>query len=117
MTLKLETRVSNGVVILSCTGRVVFGDEASSLREALKHLLSANKQIIVNMSGVSYIDSGGLASLVGACSSARMAGAEIKLMGLGQRIKDTLQVTKLVTVFEVYDSEQQAVAAFHRDVA
>jgi anti-sigma B factor antagonist len=117
MTLKLETRVSNGVVILSCIGRVVFGDEANALRDTLKHLLGSNKQIIVNMSSVSYIDSGGLASLVGACSSARMAGAEIKLMGLGQRIKDTLQVTKLVTVFEVYDSEQQAVAAFHRDVA
>jgi anti-sigma B factor antagonist len=117
MTLKLETRVSSGVVILSCIGRVVFGEEANALRDSLKQLLGSNKRIIVNMSSVSYIDSGGLASLVGACSSARMAGAEIKLMGLGQRIKDTLQVTKLVTVFEVYDNEQQAVAAFHRDVA
>ena len=117
MTLKLETRVSNGVVILSCAGRIVFGVEANALREALKHLLGSNKQIIVNMSAVSYIDSGGLASLAGACSSARRAGAEIKLMGLGPRIKDALQVTKLVTVFEIYDSEQQAVAAFQRDVA
>jgi anti-sigma B factor antagonist len=117
MTLKLETRVSDGVVILSCTGRIVFGDEANALRDSLKRLLNSNKQMVVNLSGVSYIDSGGLASLVGACSWGRMAGAEIKLMGLGPRIKGTLQVTKLVTVFEVYDSEQQALAAFHRDVA
>jgi anti-sigma B factor antagonist len=62
---------------------------------------------------VNYIDSGGLGTLVGVYSSARAAGADIKLTGLSQRVRDVLQITKLVTVFEVYDSEQKALAAFH----
>jgi anti-sigma B factor antagonist len=66
------------------------------------------------LGGVTYIDSGGLGTLVGVYSSARAAGADIKLTGLGQRLRDVLQITKLVTVFEVYETEQQAVDAFKR---
>lgn len=117
MTLKMETHVKNGITILSCSGRIVFGEEATAMRNTLKRLLNSSKQIAVDLSGVSYIDSGGLGSLVGVYSSARAGGADIKLVGLGQRLKDTLQVTKLVTVFEVYDNEQQAIDAFHRGAA
>jgi anti-sigma B factor antagonist len=117
MTLKMETREANGVTILSCRGRIVFGQEATALRGTLKRLLNSSKRILVDLSAVSYIDSGGLGSLVGVFSSARSAGVDMKLTGLGQRMKDTLQITKLVTVFEVYDTEQQAVAAFKSDVA
>ncbi|HET7205342.1 MAG TPA: STAS domain-containing protein [Terriglobales bacterium] len=113
MTLKMETKTANGVTIVHCQGRVVFGDEASALRSTLKNIVSTSKKIVLDLSGVSYIDSGGLGTLVAAYSSARAAGADIKLAGLGQRVHDVLQVTKLVTVFEVYDSEQKAVAAFH----
>ena len=117
MTLKMETREKNGITILSCSGRIVFGEEATAMRNTLKRLLNSSKKILLNLTSVSYIDSGGLGSLVGVYSSAKSSGAEIKLIGLGQRIKDTLQVTKLVTVFEVYDSEQQAIEAFHRGAA
>jgi anti-sigma B factor antagonist len=117
MTLKIETRVADGVTIVSCHGRIVFGEEASALRETLKRQLASTRQIVLNLTGVSYIDSGGLGTLVGVYSSARAGGADIKLTGLGQRLRDTLQITKLVTVFEVYDSEQQAIAAFRRGVA
>jgi anti-sigma B factor antagonist len=117
MTLKMETRVKNGITILSCSGRIVFGEEATAMRNTLKRLLNSSKKILLNLSSVTYIDSGGLGSLVGVYSSARSGGADIKLIGLGQRIKDTLQVTKLVTVFEVYDNEQQAIDAFQRGVA
>jgi anti-sigma B factor antagonist len=117
MTLKMETRVKNGITILSCSGRIVFGEEATAMRNTLKRLLNSSKKILLNLSSVTYIDSGGLGSLVGVYSSARSSGADIKLIGLGQRIKDTLQVTKLVTVFEVYDNEQQAIDAFQRGVA
>jgi anti-sigma B factor antagonist len=112
MSLKIETRVADGITIVSPTGRIVFGEEATHLRDTLKQLLRSSRQIVLNLSGVSYIDSGGLGTLVGVYSTARSAGADIKLTGLGQRIRDVLQVTKLVTVFEVYDSEQQAIAAF-----
>src|SRR5450631_380116 len=114
MNLKMETSVTDGVTVVSCHGRILFGEEAAALREELKRLLASSRQIVLNLSGVSYIDSGGLGTLVGVYSSARSAGADIKLTGLGQRLRDVLQVTKLVTVFEVYDSEQQAVAAFRR---
>lgn len=89
-----------------------FGEEANALRDTLKNLLTSTKQLVLNLSGVSYIDSGGLGTLVGVYSSARASGADIKLTGLGQRLRDVLAITKLATVFEVYDTEQQAVAAF-----
>ena len=114
MALKMETREVNGVTVISCQGTIVFGEEASALREKLRSVLSSSRQLLLNLSGVSYIDSGGLGTLVGVYSSARASGADIKLTGLGQRLRDVLQVTKLVTVFEVYDNEQQAVAAFRK---
>ncbi|MBZ5719966.1 MAG: STAS domain-containing protein [Acidobacteriia bacterium] len=117
MTLKMETRVVDGVTVVSCQGRIVFGEEGTELRETLKRLLASTRQIVLNLSGVAYIDSGGLGTLVGVYSSARAAGADIKLTGLGQRIRDVLQITKLVTVFEVYDSEAEAIAAFRRGAA
>jgi anti-sigma B factor antagonist len=117
MTLKIETRQADGVTVMSCNGRIVFGEEATALRENLKSVLSSTRQVVLNLSGVSYIDSGGLGTLVGVYSSARAAGADIKLTGLGQRLRDVLQITKLVTVFEVYDSEQEAIGAFHRGAA
>jgi anti-sigma B factor antagonist len=114
MTLKMDTRMVEGVTVVSCHGRIVFGEEASALRETLKRLLTSTRQVVLNLTDVNYIDSGGLGTLVGVYSSARAAGADIKLTGLGQRLRDVLQITKLVTVFEVYDSEPQAVAAFRR---
>ena len=112
MTLKMDTRTVEGVAVVACSGRIVFGEEANALRDTLKKLLTTSKQVVLNLSGVSYIDSGGLGTLVGVYSSARAAGADIKLTGLGQRLRDVLAITKLATVFEVYDTEQQAIAAF-----
>jgi len=114
MTLKTDTRTDGGVTIVSCNGRITFGDEAMALRENLKKILAESRQVVLNLAGVTYIDSGGLGTLVGVYSSARAAGADIKLTGLGQRLRDVLQITKLVTVFEVYETEQQAVDAFKR---
>src|SRR5450432_3864044 len=117
MNLKIEKRLVDGVTIVSCQGRIMFGDEANALRDFLKETLAESPRMVLNLSGVTYIDSGGLGTLVGVYSSARAAGAEIKLTGLGQRLRDVLQITKLVTVFEVYDSEQEAIAAFRRGAA
>lgn len=112
MNLKLESRVADGVTVISCQGRILFGEEAAALRQELKQALTAGPRIVLNLAGVSYIDSGGLGTLVGVYSSARSAGADIKLAGIGQRMRDLLQVTKLVTVFETYESEQLAMSAF-----
>lgn len=117
MTLKIDTRVVDGTAVVSCDGRIVFGEEASALREKLKEALAKTRQVVLNLSKVTYIDSGGLGTLVGVYSSARSAGANIKLTGLGQRFRDVLQITKLVSVFEVCDSEQQALAEFREGAA
>src|SRR5205807_9338190 len=97
-----------------CNGRIVFGEEASALRETIKSLLSENKQIVLNLGGVSYIDSGGLGILVSLYTSARSAGGDIKLANLTQRVGDLLQITKLLTIFEVCEGEQKAVESFKK---
>ena len=117
MNLKIEKRRVDGVTIVSCQGRIMFGDEANALRDFLKQVLTETPRLVLNLAGVTYIDSGGLGTLVGVYSSARGAGADIKLTGLGQRLRDVLQITKLATVFEVFDSEEEALTALGRGAA
>jgi anti-sigma B factor antagonist len=113
MQLKISTRNIDGITVVDCNGRIVFGDEAAALREKIKKLVAENnKQLVLNLGGVSYIDSGGLGTLVGLYTTARNAGGSIKLANLTQRVGDLLQVTKLLTVFDVYDGEEKAVKAF-----
>jgi len=112
MALKISSKTVNGVMVVYCSGRIVFGDETASLRETVKNLLGENLQVVLNLGGVSYIDSGGLGTLVGLYTSAKAAGGNVKLANLTQRVRDQLILTKLVTVFEFYDSEEQAVASF-----
>jgi anti-sigma B factor antagonist len=114
MALKISTNEAGVVTVVSCSGRIVFGEEAADLRDVVKGVLQRAKQIVIDLSGVSYIDSGGLGTLVGLYTSARNQGGEIKLANLTQRVHDQLQITKLITVFECYDNEQTAVNAFPR---
>ncbi len=112
MQLRLNTRIVDDVLIVDCSGRIVFGEETSELRDTVKNLIAQNKRIILNLSGVNYIDSGGLGTLVALYTTARGAGGSIKLAKLTERVGDLLQVTKLLTVFEVYDSEGAALESF-----
>lgn len=112
MALKINVKESGDVTIVYCNGRIVFGDEANALRDKVKELLGGKKHIVLNLGGVSYIDSGGLGTLVGLYTSARGTQADIKLANLTQRVRDQLQITKLVTVFESYESEEAAVRSF-----
>ena len=117
MQLKLSTRAVNGVAIVDCSGRIVFGEESALLRDTLKKLIGENKQIVLNLAGISYIDSGGLGTLVALYTTAQNAGGAVKLANLTQRVGDLLQVTKLLTVFEVYDSEDKAIQSFGEGAA
>jgi anti-sigma B factor antagonist len=114
MALKLTNHDAGEVIVVACSGRIVFGEEAADLRDVVKSLLQRSKQIVIDLSGVSYIDSGGLGTLVGLYTSARNMGGEIKLANLTQRVHDQLQITKLITIFDCYNSEQAAVNAFPR---
>ena len=93
---------------------IIFGDEAAALRETVKKLLGDTKQIVLNLGQVNYIDSGGRGTLVALYTTARNSGGNVKLANLTQRVGDLLQVTKLLTVFEVYESVDQAVQAFRK---
>jgi len=117
LQLKLSNRNEDGILVVDCAGRIVFGDESGYLRDTLKQLLLENKRIILNLGEVTYIDSGGLGTLVALYTSAMQAGATIKLASLTKRVGDLLQVTKLLTVFEVYDSEEKALEAFRKVAA
>jgi anti-sigma B factor antagonist len=106
-----------GILVVDCAGRIVFGEESAELRDTVKKLLSETKQIVLNLSGVNYIDSGGLGTLVALYTTARNGGGAIKLANLTQRVGDLLQVTKLLTIFEVYDTEEAAVDSFLKEAA
>jgi anti-sigma B factor antagonist len=114
MQLKLSTRIVDGVVVVDCSGRIVFGDEAALLRDTVKKLLTENNRIVLDLKDINYIDSGGLGTLVALYTSAQNAGGSIKLANLTKRVGDLLQVTKLVTVFEVYGSTEPAVQSFRK---
>lgn len=113
MPLKIASREMDGITILQLEGRIVLGEESNALRERVKTLLGTNKfKIVMNMGQVTYIDSAGLGTLVAAFHSARNQGAVLKLSNLGQKFQEVLQVTKLLTVFEVFDSEAAAIQSF-----
>ncbi len=112
MELKISQKTVNGVTVIDCSGRLIFGDEAAMLRETVKAMLPQTKQIVLNLKNVTYIDSGGLGTLVGLFSSAQAAGCEIKLAQLTPRSTQLLQVTKLLTVFDVRDTEESAIQSF-----
>ena len=117
MALKISTRDVNGITIIDVSGRIVFGDEAAMLRDKVKSLVPTNSRLILNLAQVSYIDSGGIGTLVSLFTTARAAGGDIKLLSLTKRVGDLLQITKLITVFETYDNESQAVQAFAQKAA
>ena len=118
MQLRIGVRqLNDGIVVVDCAGRIVFGEETAELRDQVKALTSGNNRIILNLADVNYIDSGGLGTLVALYTTARNAGGAVKLARLTQRVGDLLQVTKLLTVFEVYNSEEEAVQSFRQGAA
>jgi len=119
MQLKLNTRtLDDGIIVVDCAGRIVFGEESSELRDSIKALLAAGgRRIVLNLAEATYIDSGGLGTLVALYTTAQNAGASIKLANLTRRVGDVLQVTKLLTVFDVYDTEGEAVQSLRKNVA
>ena len=113
MALKMTDRVVDGVAVVAMEGRIVLGEESTALRERVKSLLaSGQKKIVLNMNNVTYIDSSGVGALVASHTSAKSQGATLKLCHLGSKFQEILQVTKLVTVFEVYPTEAEAIASF-----
>jgi anti-sigma B factor antagonist len=113
MALNVVEKEVNGVTVLILTGRVTLGEESNQLRTKLKDLLSHGKtRLVLDLAEVTYIDSAGLGTLVAGFTSAQNQGASLKLANLTKRFHEQLNITKLVTVFDVYDDVDKAVKSF-----
>jgi anti-sigma B factor antagonist len=113
MSVIITNSEVDGVAVVELDGRIVLGEESNSLREKLKSLVAAGKKkIVLNMADITYIDSSGLGALVAAHVSAKAQGASVRLCNLGKKFHDVMQVTRLLTVFDVYDTQAAAVSSF-----
>jgi anti-sigma B factor antagonist len=117
MALNATTTTVGGVVVVHLVGAIFFGEESASLRTLVKGLLNNSSQIVLDLGDVTYIDSGGLGTLVALYASARKIGGDIRLARVGRRPSEVLQITKLVTLFEVFDRTEDAIASFKRAAA
>ena len=113
MSIQVSTHQVGDVTVVDVVGRITLGEGASTLRDSIREAVAkGNKKILVNLGEVSYIDSSGIGELVSAFTTVTNQGGVLKLLGLTKRVKDLLQITKLYTVFEVFDNETSAVASF-----
>lgn len=113
MSIKMTNREVDGVYVMTLEGRMVLGEESHSFREAIKSVLAeGKKKIVLNMANIKYIDSSGLGALVAVHYNAKSHSATMRLCNLGEKFYEVLQITKLLTVFDVYDSEAAAVNSF-----
>ncbi len=113
MALEITERDANGITVLSLTGRVVLGDESNQLRTKLKELLGkGTTRLVLDLAEVKYIDSAGLGALVAGFTSAQNQGASMKLANLTKKFDEQLHITKLVTVFDVFDTVDGALKSF-----
>ncbi len=112
MSLKIESRREKDILVMVLSGKILLGDGTGTLRDQVKADLAAGaRHLVLNLSAVSYMDSAGLGELVGCRTSAFNAGGEVALVGLQKKINDLMTVTKLLTVFEVFDTEAAALQA------
>jgi len=115
VALKMTEREVDGVSVVALDGRIVLGEESNALREKVKSMIAAGKKkIILNMDNITFIDSAGLGTLVAAHHSVKSQGASMRLCHLGSKFQEVLQITKLLTVFDVYNTEAEAVASFSK---
>jgi anti-sigma B factor antagonist len=111
--IKIDARHREGVTILEPKGKITIGAGDVALREAVHEALSAGaKNILVNLKGVSTIDSSGIGELVSAYTTVSNQGGKLKLSQLPPKVSDILQITQLISVFEVFEEEEEAVASF-----
>ena len=111
--MKTSTRSVDGVEIISLQGKITIGSGDSQLRDIIGDCLKDGKtKILLDMKGVTTIDSSGIGELVGSFTTATNRGGKLKLLHLPAKVTDLLQVTQLITVFEVYEDEQEALKSF-----
>lgn len=111
--MTIEQRTAGAVTILDLNGKLVLGEGTGLLKDKVQSLVfQGNKQVLLNLAGVSYMDSAGLGELVATQSNVTRQGGQIKVANLTKRVTDLLTISKVLTVFDVYDSEAEALSAF-----
>jgi anti-sigma B factor antagonist len=111
--MQIDERTIGDVVVLDIKGRVQLGEGDEMLKDKVNSLLNqGRKKIVLNLAEVPYIDSAGLGEVVRTFTTVSRQGGSLKLLNLTKRITDLLAITKLLTVFDTYDSEQEAVQSF-----
>jgi len=111
--MEIDERTSGDVKILDLKGRITLGEGDELLKDKINSLLHQGcRKLLLNLEGVPYVDSAGLGEIVRTYTTVSRQGGSLKLLNLTKRIKDLLSITKLLTVFESYDSESEAVRSF-----
>jgi len=111
--MKVETRQREGVTILEPKGKITIGVGDVALRDAVQRAIeSGASNILINMSGVSTIDSSGIGELVAAYTTVTNRGGKLRLYSLPPKVSDILQITQLITVLDILDDEEEAIASF-----
>ena len=111
--MKIEMRTIGDIRVLDCSGKITLGEGTMTVRNTVLDVLkNGGKKIILNLADVNYIDSSGIGELVRTYITVSSGGGNLKLLSLTKKIQELLQITKLLTVFQVYDSEQAALASF-----
>jgi anti-sigma B factor antagonist len=111
--MQIEERAVGDVVVLDLKGRITLGEGDQLLKDKVNSLVNqGHKRIVLNLAGVPYIDSAGLGEIVGSYTTVSRQGGSLKLLNLTKKITDLLAITKLLTVFETFDSQDEAVRSF-----
>lgn len=112
--LNISERQAGDVTILDMDGKVTIGEGSVALRSAIRRLLGeGKKKILLNLGNVSYVDSSGIGELVSSFTAVNKEGGQLKLLNLTQKIQDLLAITKLLTVFDVYENESDALGGYN----
>lgn len=111
--MKIDSRVVGDVHILDCSGKITLGEGTMTIRNSILDILkTGGRKIVLNLADVNYIDSPGVGELVSSYTTVFNQGGQIKLLCLTKKIQEVLAITKLLTVFQVFDSETESVASF-----
>jgi anti-sigma B factor antagonist len=111
--LTISERTIGNVTVLDLSGKITIGEGSVQLRETVRGLLERGaKNILINLGGVDYVDSSGIGELVSCFTTTKNQGGQLKLLNLTKKIKDLLMITKLLTVFDTYDDEGEAIKSF-----
>jgi anti-sigma B factor antagonist len=113
MSFRATSREVGDVTVIDMDGRITLGEGSALLRDLVREKLgTGHRKIVMNLAGISYIDSTGLGELVSGYRLVKSEGGELKLLNLNKKVTDLLQITKLYTVFDIHNQEQEAVASF-----